>query len=249
MIVITGTERSGTSLLMNLLREAGYPLYGEEFRGNWKRKLGEHNPNGFWESELRHKGVSPLTTNLLPANTKGWVIKLLQSGLKNSSPLYIEYIIIAIRDCKEYIQSFYKLLQKDKNFNIDDLKCFCLEEKYTLFYYQITSLLMDKFVKVPYIFIDYNNLMKNPVEEVDKLKKILAVGRFDLSLKKIDPSLYRNKEIDKSYSLNKGLISYNDRLKMSLLDGSIFEDTNYYMLKQVSEKIEERMQIKRYSKT
>ena len=56
MIFVTGTKRSGTSMWMQILIEAGFPYIGEPYPRNWVKSIQEANKEGFYESSLR-KGV------------------------------------------------------------------------------------------------------------------------------------------------------------------------------------------------
>ena len=53
MVVVTGTKRSGTSLWMRMLIEAGLPSIGEAFPTVWGDSIRDANPHGFFESRLR----------------------------------------------------------------------------------------------------------------------------------------------------------------------------------------------------
>ena len=90
MIIVTGAERSGTSLMMNILKEAGYPVYGEKYPHVWDKTLKDFNPNGFWESNLRHKGVNRDSLPGDPLSYSGIAVKVLHRGLNNTSKEYIE---------------------------------------------------------------------------------------------------------------------------------------------------------------
>jgi len=49
MIIVTGIRRTGTTLMMSMLKEAGFDLYASEFANEkWKGKLKELNPDGFF---------------------------------------------------------------------------------------------------------------------------------------------------------------------------------------------------------
>ena len=53
MILVTGTKRSGTSLWMQILINAGFPCIAKEFIGVWEDSIKSANPQGFFESKLR----------------------------------------------------------------------------------------------------------------------------------------------------------------------------------------------------
>ena len=66
MIVVSGTGRSGTSMWMQVLAQAGLPILGEAFPGGWKELFGDANPRGFFESTLV-SGIN-FTTNPDPVS-------------------------------------------------------------------------------------------------------------------------------------------------------------------------------------
>ena len=53
MMIVTGTKRSGTSMWMQILIGAGYPIIGEAFPMRWEHTIKAANPEGFYESHLR----------------------------------------------------------------------------------------------------------------------------------------------------------------------------------------------------
>jgi hypothetical protein len=53
MIIVTGTKRSGTSMWMQILKAAGYPILGDAFPYNWEHTIRDANREGFYESHLR----------------------------------------------------------------------------------------------------------------------------------------------------------------------------------------------------
>jgi len=43
MIIVTGLQRTGSSLMMAMLNEAGFTVIGEKFPGDWEQTRTEKN--------------------------------------------------------------------------------------------------------------------------------------------------------------------------------------------------------------
>jgi len=102
--IVSGLERSGTSLMMQILEASGIPVAYDELR-----KPDENNPRGYYElsggkiiDELR-KGTFPLD------KYKGKFIKITAWGLKYLPPDGDYDIIYMIRDVDEIVESTIKM--------------------------------------------------------------------------------------------------------------------------------------------
>ncbi len=115
MIIVSGTKRSGTSMWMQILQAAGYPIIGEAFPLGWRNNLAAANPRGFFESRLRNgiyyrTNPNPETgTFLFPADVERHVVKVFLPGLIRSDMAYIGHVIAAIRPWREYVASVRRL--------------------------------------------------------------------------------------------------------------------------------------------
>lgn len=118
MILVTGTKRSGTSLLMQVLRAAGYPALGDAFPLDWGTYYRDANPEGFFESRFR-EGVN-FTNNpdpesgayLHPADVQRHAIKIFVPGLTRTDLAFVERVVAGVRDVREYeasIRAFDRL--------------------------------------------------------------------------------------------------------------------------------------------
>lgn len=115
MIVVTGTKRSGTSLWMQLLSEAGYRFIGDRFPRNWAETLKVANPNGFYESELR-RGIyhetnpHPRTGRYLPPEpTRELLVKVFVPGLVKSDVAFLHRTIASIRPWRDVTRSVRRM--------------------------------------------------------------------------------------------------------------------------------------------
>ncbi|MCA9711328.1 MAG: hypothetical protein KDK70_36150 [Myxococcales bacterium] len=111
MIVVTGTKRSGTSLWMHLLVEAGLPFIGDRFPAGWPELLRQANPDGFFESELMagvyfRTNPHPLTgAYLAPAQTREHAVKIFIPGLVRTDVAFIDRCLATVRSWREYVVS------------------------------------------------------------------------------------------------------------------------------------------------
>ncbi len=115
MIVVTGTKRSGTSMWMQVLRAAGFPLLGEAFPQDWGETLRDANEGGFYESPLRngiYYATNPNPHNgafLPPHNSKRVVVKVFATGLVRSDLAYVDWVLASMRPWREYATSITRL--------------------------------------------------------------------------------------------------------------------------------------------
>lgn len=115
MIFVTGTKRSGTSMWMQILIQAGFPYIGEPYPRNWVHSIQDANKEGFYESSLR-KGIyyqtnpNPNTGSyLFPAKTRRHVLKVFIPGLVRSDVAFIDNVVGTIRPWREYVESIRRL--------------------------------------------------------------------------------------------------------------------------------------------
>lgn len=115
VIIITGTKRSGTSMWMQILKEAGFTIMGEAFPKNWKNTIQDANPHGFYESPLR-SGIyyatnpDPRTGEYLnPQQTRDVAIKVFIPGLCRSDLAFTKQVVGSVRHWREYASSIDRL--------------------------------------------------------------------------------------------------------------------------------------------
>lgn len=106
MIIVTGSCRTGTSLMMQILREMGIPIVGQAFHDDFSHI--DLNPWGYWEL--------PMNETIDGLNTKeydGMAVKLFGLQFSRTSPEFIDYAIVCRRYEEDAIESSLKLLERD----------------------------------------------------------------------------------------------------------------------------------------
>lgn len=120
MILVSGTKRSGTSMWMQVLAAAGLPVLGKQFPRNWEHTIKQANPDGFYESMLRHgiyyrTNPHPMTGKyFLPENVAGYAVKVFVPGVVRSERAYIERLVANIREWREYEASINRLYAMER---------------------------------------------------------------------------------------------------------------------------------------
>ncbi|MCB9777678.1 MAG: hypothetical protein H6742_03865 [Alphaproteobacteria bacterium] len=114
MIIVTGTKRSGTSMWMQILAAAGFPVIGDAMPQRFEQ-LQAANPAGFYESRLR-AGVyfatnpDPQTgVYLHPEDTREHALKVFIPGLIRTDRAFITQVVATIRPWREYTRSMERL--------------------------------------------------------------------------------------------------------------------------------------------
>ena len=125
MILVTGTKRSGTSMWMQIVINAGFPFLGRDYMGVWKESIQQANPEGFFESKLRF-GINyknnPNPQNgvyLHPRPTAKYACKVFVPGLIKTDFAFIHRVLATIRPWNEYCTSIRRLLAMEEAFYLE----------------------------------------------------------------------------------------------------------------------------------
>lgn len=180
--IVSGLERSGTSMMMQILHAGGVPVTSDNLR-----KPDENNPKGYYELE-GGKIINKLMNGSFSFDKhKGAFVKITAYGLKYLLPgnykiIYMERNIEEILDSMEKMlgikdetrdetrKSFLKLNQMIKNFiaNRDDVKV---------------------------LYINYNEMISNPEHSIRRIVGFLNLSdaNLDKMMQSIDKKLYRQR--------------------------------------------------------
>ncbi len=111
MILVSGTYRSGTSMCMQILRAAGFPIIGEAFPAGWGDTIRKANPHGFFESQLV-SGIFFKTNPhpvsgafLFPEETQRHVVKVFIPGLIRTDLAFIDHVLVTVRGWRDFARS------------------------------------------------------------------------------------------------------------------------------------------------
>ncbi len=179
-VIVSGLPRSGTSMMMQMLKDAGVEILADE-----KRKADRNNPKGYLELQAVKKLDKD---NSCLENVEGKAVKVI-SHLLEYLPEDKNYKIIFMdRNMDEIIQSQQKMLKKELNdFPPEVVNAFKKEIKNV-------ELWVEENDNIEMIRINYSDVIREPEERVQKILDFLDL---DLNKRKmvevVDPDLYRNR--------------------------------------------------------
>ncbi len=179
VVVVTGLPRSGTSLMMQILEKAGLPILQDGIR-----ESDISNPQGYYELEAV-KGI--VRDNSFLKNAEGKVVKIV-----TPLPIHVDMsktykMVFMRRDLEEILRSQEKMLNKDQVSEREKFRTiyeFHLKKTYRFF----------KENNIPFIDINYNELMSDSTTSLEKLKGFLGIEKSTEELLEVlNPELYRNR--------------------------------------------------------
>ena len=179
--IVSGMERSGTSMMMQILQAGGVAIAYDSVR-----QPDINNPKGYYELE-GGKIINSLMQGMFPLQKyEDIFIKITAYGLK-FLPVGDYKIIYMVRDIDEVLESMQKMSGKiDKNREkilFEKLNKLCIS-------------LMEEREDIDYLIISYNDTIKNRRETIVKINEFLG-GILDVkdALEAIDVNLYRSVKI------------------------------------------------------
>ncbi|MBN1538850.1 MAG: sulfotransferase [Candidatus Thermoplasmatota archaeon] len=182
--IVSGLPRSGTSLMMKMLKEGGMELLVDNIR-----EADIDNPKGYFEYERVKK--LPEDTSWLP-DARGKVVKVLAELIKHLPDDHRYIIVFMMRDIDEIIASQKKMLVRRG----EDPDAVSDDEMRTLLrtYLRNLKVFVGNKSNMDVCYISYNDLMREPDLSIEEI-----VGFFDGGLDAgrmraaIDRDLHRNK--------------------------------------------------------
>jgi hypothetical protein len=180
--IVSGLERSGTSMMMQILVAGGIPVAFDE-----SRPADTNNPKGYYEL-YGGKIISQLMKGAFPfAQYRGRFVKITAFGL-----LYLPVgrykIVYMLRDVDEILDSTNKMMKKpDENHE---------ETKRSLSRLQAKILAeVPKKSGIDWLAMDYNAIIKNPKVEIPKICTFLGPGSCETlkMVEAVDARLYRQR--------------------------------------------------------
>lgn len=181
--IVSGLERSGTSLLMQILDAGGLPCVFDE-----SRKPDENNPRGYFELE-GGKIINKLIGGSFPLDKyKGKIIKITAYGLKFLPPGKYK-IFYSERNIEEILDSMEKMAKLSDENREETKKAFTALNK--MIKKQINA--RDD---MDYILVNYNEILANPDKNIKKIHDYLELPEEKLKemIRIVDKKLYRNRK-------------------------------------------------------
>ena len=180
--IVSGLERSGTSMLMQMLAHANIPVSADT-----KRPADENNPKGYYELE-GGKIINRLMDGSFDFNPyKGKFIKITCYGLK-FLPKGSYKIIYSERNIEEILDSMEKMAQiTDEN-----------RQETKEVFLKLNTLIKHQIIQredCDTLFVNYNMMLEHPTDEIHRIKDFLNTPNVDVEamIQTIDKRLYRQR--------------------------------------------------------
>ena len=183
-IIVSGLPRSGTSMMMRMLKYGGLKLLIDE-----NRKADEDNPKGYFEFTPT-KDLSQDASWLLSRN--GEVVKVISHLLRYLPPENHYKIIFMLRPIVEVLASQRKMLERDGK-AVDASQQEILGEKYKDHLYRV-RLWLAKRPNIDCLFLHYKNVVEEPLGAAESIREFLGRDMDAENMAQaVSPSLYRNR--------------------------------------------------------
>jgi len=186
--IVSGLPRSGTSMMMKILEAGGILPLTDSLR-----TADADNPKGYYEFE-RVKKLPKGDTAWVP-KAQGKTVKVIAILLPHLPTTYNYRVIFMRRAMPEILASQRKMLihRGEDPDKISDEELTRLYEKHI---HQVNTWISSQ-PHVQRIDIDYNQLLKTPGPEIERLNQFLG-GSLDTEkmIEVVDPNLYRQRKQD-----------------------------------------------------
>jgi hypothetical protein len=187
IVVVSGLPRSGTSMMMNMLRTTELEIVTDE-----TRSADEDNPRGYFEDE-RVKELDKVADKSWVGNCRGKVVKIISFLLKDLPPDHHYKVIFMRRDLEEVIASQNKMLERRDEpvgSRADDEKMIA---RYTMHLRKVEFELEEE-QNFDHIDVHYREALDRPREHAQRIAKFLGMNLdVDKMAQAVDKSLYRNR--------------------------------------------------------
>jgi hypothetical protein len=184
--VVSGLPRSGTSMMMQILKAGGKPVLTDNLR-----KKDNENPKGYYEYEpVKKTGQDSRWVDM----AMGKAVKMVYKLLYDLPGLYQYRVIMMQRDMREILRSQKKmLLAGDNKLEIDTISDKKMAELFRIELDKVNNWLNQKEC-FSVIKADYRSIVEDPVKECEQINRFLG-GNLDVCKMAcvVDSSLYRNK--------------------------------------------------------
>jgi hypothetical protein len=187
IVVVSGLPRSGTSMMMNMLRAVDLQIVTDELR-----TADADNPKGYFEDE-RVKELDKVQDKTWLRDCRGKVIKIISFLLKDLPADNHYKVVFLRRDLEEVIASQNKMLTRRREAvgtRTDDEK---MIKRYTMHLRKVEFLLEEE-PNFEHIDIVYTEALEQPREQAQRIAEFLGMKLdVDKMTRAVDKSLYRNR--------------------------------------------------------
>jgi len=182
--IVSGLPRSGTSMLMQMLRNGGMDILSDKVR-----QADESNPKGYWEYEKVK--TLPKDNRWLP-QADGKAVKIIAQLLKYI-PQQTQYKIIFMeRDLDEILASQDKMLERMGKSNGGDKTILKVAFSRQI---EETKLWLNNSENIETLYLNYTDVISNPAEAADEINLFLRNSlKVSAMTDSVDPDLYRQRK-------------------------------------------------------
>jgi len=166
VIVVTGTPRSGTSMMMQTLKLLGVEIVGEKFS---EMNVEKHNRKGFWELP-----VEEIRGGVQHDDYKGKAVKLFGEGLWKTDPKRISLIICCCRTRNWAVKSFKKLMQDTTITFVIPATRASAEHVYEQ-NLKIVDEYMAQNTEIPVLHVDFGDMLKKTAPAIRRVADFLEL--------------------------------------------------------------------------
>ncbi|MFO7917189.1 MAG: sulfotransferase domain-containing protein [Anaerolineae bacterium] len=185
VVVVSGLPRSGTSMMMRMLKAGGMPILTDGVR-----EANEDNPKGYYEFE-RVKALE---------HDKAWVkeavgraVKVISSLLEHLPQEYVYKVIFMERHLDEVLASQKRMLvrQGKPTDSVDDEKMRSLFEKHL----EQSKRWLNQQPHMDVLYVSYNETIEEPTHKATIVNGFLRRDLDEQAMcEVIDPTLYRQRK-------------------------------------------------------
>ncbi len=180
--IISGLERSGTSMLMQIIHAGGAPTGFDD-----SRIADVNNPKGYYELE-GGKIINKLMDGTFPLNQyRGQFIKITSFGLKYL-PIGNYKIIYSERNIEEILDSMEKMA------DIKDTEREKTRESFVKLNSMIKKLITSR-EDIEILMVNYNDIITDPVNNIKRIYEFINNSELNLQdmINAVDRTLYRQR--------------------------------------------------------
>lgn len=186
MIIVSGEARSGTSVMMLILKKLGFKIAGSKVINPENIDM---NPTGIWE--VKEAVTKPFTQETIDKyQIEGEAMKVISHALFTSDWNLIDTVIYMVRDPREIIVSQRRQINAGSD-----------EHNYGWYNVHMGTLLTGLEMKKypPMLFVDYGKLMTHPKAVTKKVAQVLGRKWSAKVAKAVNKKYYRSKAEDAPY--------------------------------------------------
>jgi len=183
--IVSGLERSGTSMMMQMLHSGGVPIAYTE-----SRKADVNNPKGYFELE-GGKIITSLMKGMFPIEKyQGKFIKITAYGLSYLPSTGKYKIIYMERNLEEVLDSMEKMS------NVVDENREQTKQSFQRLNEKVKKEILSK-ENINVLFIHYNEMLKDPIPQVQRICEFLGTCEVDTTpmVSVVDKQLYRQRRV------------------------------------------------------